>query len=109
MWVEMFLCLVLAHLVVDFVLQTNKMCVDKAVKKWRSRYHYGHAMVVFGLSWLVTWDLDFWWCALVIGVTHLGIDMWKSYHNETVSWFVLDQLLHSHLVPLFQPASRSPV
>lgn len=24
----MFLCLVLAHLVVDFVLQTNKMCVD---------------------------------------------------------------------------------
>lgn len=90
----MFLCLVLAHLVVDFVLQTNKMCVDKAVKKWRSRDHYGHAMVVFGLSWLVTWDLDFWWCALVIGVTHLGIDMWKSYHNETVSWFVLDQLLH---------------
>lgn len=49
----MFLCLVLAHLVVDFVLQTNKICKDKAVKKWRSRYHYGHAMVVFGLSWLV--------------------------------------------------------
>ena len=94
MWVELFLCLVLAHLVVDFVLQTNKICKDKAVKKWRSRYHYGHAMVVFGLSWLVTWDLDFWWCALVIGVTHLGIDMWKSYHDETVSWFVLDQLLH---------------
>ena len=90
----MFLCLVLAHLVVDFVLQTNKICKDKSVKKWRSRYHYGHAMVVFGLSWLVTWDLDFWWCALVIGVTHLGIDMWKSYRDETVSWFVLDQLLH---------------
>ena len=46
------------------------------------------------MSLLVTWDLDFWWCALVIGATHLGIDMWKSYHDETVSWFVLDQLLH---------------
>lgn len=94
MWVEVFLCLVLAHLVADFVLQTNKICKDKAAKSWRSRYHYGHAMVVFGLSWLVTWDLGFWWCALAIGVTHFGVDMWKSYRDEKVSWFVLDQLLH---------------
>lgn len=94
MWVEMFLCLLLAHLVADFVLQTNKICKGKTAKKWRSRYHYEHAMVVFGLSWLVTWDRDFWWCALAIGVTHFGVDMWKSYRDEKVSWFVLDQLLH---------------
>lgn len=94
MWLELLLCLVLAHLVADFVLQTNKICKDKAAKKWRSRYHYGHAMAVFALSWLVTWDLDFWWCALAIGVTHLGIDMWKSHRDENVSWFVLDQLFH---------------
>ena len=90
----MFLCLVLAHLVADFVLQTNKICKEKKAKKWRSWYHYGHAMAVFGLSWLVTWNIDFRWYSLVIGVTHLGIDMWKSYRDENVSWFVLDQLLH---------------
>lgn len=94
MWVELFLCLVLAHLVADFVLQTNKICQDKAEKKWRSVYHYCHAAVVFGLSWLVTWTPGFWWCALIIGVTHLGIDMWKSYREETVTWFTVDQLLH---------------
>lgn len=74
MWVELVLCLVLAHLVADFALQTNKICKDKSEKKWTSLYHYGHAMVVFGLSWLVAFDLGFWWCALIIGVSHLAID-----------------------------------
>lgn len=94
MWIDLFLCLVLAHLVADFALQTNKICEDKAARKWRSLYHYGHAIMVFGLSWLAVWDIDFWWCALAIGVAHLGIDIWKSYRDEKVSWFVLDQLLH---------------
>ena len=94
MWVELFLCLVLAHFVADFVLQTNKICQEKAEKRWRSMYHYGHAAVVFGLSWLAAFEWGFWWCALIIGVTHLGIDMWKSYREEKVAWFVVDQLLH---------------
>lgn len=90
----MFMCLVLTHLVADFVLQTNKICRSKAEKRWRSVYHYVHAMAVFGLSWLVMWTPGFWWCALIIGVTHLGIDMWKSYREEKVLWFAVDQLLH---------------
>ena len=55
MWLELFLCLVLAHLIADFLLQTNKICKNKAEKRWRSLFHYGHSVVVFGLSWLVTW------------------------------------------------------
>lgn len=94
MWVELVLCLVLAHLVADFALQTNKICKDKVEKKWTSLYHYGHAMVVFGLSWLVAFDWGFWWCALIIGVSHFAIDMWKSYRPENVAWFALDQILH---------------
>lgn len=94
MWLELFLCLVLAHLVADFVLQNNKVCKDKAEKKWKSVYHYVHALTVFGLGWLVACDWTFWWCALVIGVTHFAIDMWKSYREENVKWFVVDQILH---------------
>lgn len=94
MWIGLSLCLVLAHLVADFVLQTDRICGDKAARKWRSAYHYVHAAVVFALSWVVTWDVDFLWCALAIAVTHLGIDVWKSYRGEDVSWFVLDQGLH---------------
>lgn len=94
MWIEMFSCLVLAHLAADFILQTNKICRSKAEKRWRSVYHYVHALIVFGLSWLVSWTIGFWWCAVTIGITHLVIDMWKSYREEKVAWFVVDQLLH---------------
>lgn len=94
MWLELFICLVLAHLVADYVLQSNKVCKDKAEKKWKSVYHYVHALIVFGLAWLAAGNVNFWWCALIIGVTHLAIDMWKSYREENVEWFMVDQLLH---------------
>lgn len=94
MWIELFLCLLLAHLVADFGLQTSSSCKSKAQKHWRSVHQYIHAGIVFALSWLVTFDLRFWWAALIIGVLHLCIDVWKSYRKEDVVWFSLDQLLH---------------
>lgn len=98
MWLELFLCLLLAHLVADFVLQTDKICKNKAEKKWHSLWHYEHALIVVASSWLVVGDMDFWWYALVVGGTHFAIDMWKSYCKENVVWFVIDQLLHIAIV-----------
>lgn len=94
MWVEFFLCLLLAHLVADYGLQTSASCKSKTEKHWRSIPQYIHASIVFALSWLVSFDLRFWWCALIIGALHLCIDVWKSYRKEDVVWFSLDQLLH---------------
>ena len=94
MWLELFLCLLLAHLVADFVLQTGKSCKSKADNKWRSPYQFLHAGEVFALSWLVTFDLLFWWGAAIIGVLHYFIDTWKSYRPTKVTWFSLDQVFH---------------
>lgn len=94
MWIELFLCLLLAHLIADFMLQTSKSCNHKREYKWRSEYHYCHAAIVFALSWLASWDLGFWWCALTIGVSHCVVDIWKSYRDDNVKWFVIDQVLH---------------
>ena len=94
MWVDLFLCLLLAHLIADFALQTAESCKNKREKKWRSGYHYFHASIVFVLSWLAAFDLGFWWCALAIGCSHLAVDMWKSYREDKVKWFVADQFLH---------------
>ena len=69
---KLFLCLLLVHVVADFVLQNNKACREKIEKKWRSWYHYAHALIVFGLAWLAAWDVHFWWCALIIGTTHFS-------------------------------------
>ena len=92
--IEFFLVLVLAHLVADFMLQTGRSCKDKKERRWESPHHYVHALNVFGLSWLVSWNVDFWWGALVIGVAHFDIDIWKSYREDKVMWFALDQVMH---------------
>ena len=94
MWIELFLCLVLAHLVADFVFQTSASCKSKAEKHEHSFHQYIHALIVFALAWLVSWDSRFWWGALAIGIVHLCIDIWKSYRPEKVTWFALDQALH---------------
>lgn len=94
MWLELFLCLFLAHLVADFMLQTSNSCKDKVDRHWRSPSLFVHAAFVFALSWLVTFDPGFWWCALLIGAAHYCIDLWKSYRPESVTWFSLDQVLH---------------
>ena len=94
MWLELFLCLLLAHLVADFVFQTRVSCKSKAENHWRSVYHYAHSVIVFALAWLVTLNVRFWWCALIIGFTHFAIDMWKSYRKDDIRWFVVDQALH---------------
>ena len=73
MFLELFVCLLLAHLVADFVLQSYRICKDKRDKKWCSVYHYLHAVIVLGLSWLVVFDVRFWWYALIIGMAHFAI------------------------------------
>ena len=94
MWIDLFLCLLLAHLVADFGLQTTDSCKSKAEKHWLSIHQYIHAGIVLTLSWLISLDLRFWWGALIVGGLHLCIDVWKSYRKEDVSWFLLDQFLH---------------
>ena len=100
MWVEVFLCLLAAHLIADYILQDNSICRDKTEKKWRSKYQYGHAVMVFLLSWLVVWDIHFWWFAIILGVSHLVIDIWKSYREDSVSWFIIDQVMHLLVIGL---------
>lgn len=97
---ELFLCLLLAHLVADFVFQTTASCKSKAEKHWRSGHQYLHALIVFALAWLVSWDVRFWWGALAIGTVHLCTDIWKSYRQEKVTWFALDQTLHVGMLAL---------
>lgn len=90
----MFLCLLLAHLVADFILQSNSICNDKSERRWRSQYQYWHSVLVFVISWLAVLDLHFWWLAVIIGISHFFIDIWKSYREESVTWFILDQIMH---------------
>jgi hypothetical protein len=85
--------LILSHLLTDFVLQPKSWVDDRNKKHFASGKLYLHGLVTGLLAWIMI-GLDFWQVALIILVTHTLIDGWKSYQKITVTYFLIDQLLH---------------
>lgn len=96
--IALLLKLILAHLLGDFVLQPNEWVEDKRKKKLKSKYLLLHGLIHFLLLLLVTWaDPKFLIGILVVGISHLLIDIGKIYienkkYNKLI--FIGDQILH---------------
>ncbi|MGO4918979.1 DUF3307 domain-containing protein [Maribacter spongiicola] len=93
-----FIKLVLAHLIGDFVLQPTRWVLHKQSNKITSKFLYVHVLLHFSLYMLFLWDLSLWKIALVVTVAHFGIDVLKLYmntlfKNKSIPFFI-DQLLH---------------
>lgn len=89
--------LILAHLLGDFILQPNSWVSDKENKKLKSKYLYFHVLIHTVLSFTFLWDIQLWWVAVLVGVSHFMIDVSKLYFQNIKtkkSWFFGDQLLH---------------
>lgn len=84
----------LAHLVSDFYLQTEKSCKNKADNAFKSRHLYIHVLITFACAWLLSLNVGYWWAALLIAVLHLIIDGLKSVCRNLKGAFFYDQLLH---------------
>lgn len=92
-----FIKLILAHLLGDFVLQPNSWVADKENRIFRSKYLYLHILIHTALSLIFLWDLKLWWVAVSVGISHFIIDAAKlSFQNVKTkrNWFFIDQLLH---------------
>jgi hypothetical protein len=84
----------LAHLVSDFYLQTEKSCQSKADNAFKSGHLYIHVLITFACAWLFSLNVGYWWVALMIAVLHLIIDGLKSVCKNVKGAFFIDQLLH---------------
>ncbi|MDI6032747.1 DUF3307 domain-containing protein [Flavobacterium sp. LB2P84] len=92
-----FVKLLLAHLLGDFLLQPTSWVLDKENRKHKSIYLYIHTLLHFILAWILVDMTDFVWFAVVLAVTHGGIDFLKLHFQKNKTkrnWFVIDQLLH---------------
>lgn len=95
MWIRLFLTLLVAHLVGDFLLQTDSLCAKKCERRFRCGFLYVHAVIIALLSLMAFWDLSYWPWALGIGASHLIIDGVKSCVNKDSIWvFLIDQIFH---------------
>ena len=96
-----FFNLILAHLLGDFILQPNSWVADKEKKKGRSIYLYLHVLIHIALTMLFLWDFNLWWVALIVGVSHLLIDVTKlSFQTAKTKriWFFIDQIAHTLVI-----------
>ncbi|MDR6369933.1 hypothetical protein J2795_001524 [Chryseobacterium bernardetii] len=87
----------MAHLLGDFILQPNSWVADKENYKLKSKFLYIHVLIHTVLSLIFLWDLQLWWVAVLVGITHFIIDAAKLIFQNVKTkkrWFFIDQLLH---------------
>lgn len=93
-----FIKLVLAHLIGDFILQPTRWVLHKQSNKIKSKFLYLHVLLHFALYMLFLWDLSLWKIALIVAIAHFVIDVLKLYSNnlfknKSIPFFI-DQILH---------------
>lgn len=85
--------LILAHLLTDFILQPKSWVDERNSKHFSSRYLYLHGIITALTAYiLIGWK--YWLVALVILISHILIDGWKSYRKQSFIYFFIDQALH---------------
>lgn len=90
----LFLSLVFAHIIGDFYLQTDKCCIQKESRKFKSWFLYIHTIIIGLLSWIMVPSCNFGLWALLIAVSHFAVDAIKIHCPKGLWSFVSDQLLH---------------
>ncbi len=90
--------LLTAHFLGDFILQPDNWVEDRNKNKIKSKYLYLHSIVVALLFYLFSFRLSNIWIPLFVFATHLLIDIWKSYKNHKIIYFIIDQLSHIMII-----------
>ena len=87
--------LLLAHIITDFLLQSEKLISQKRVKKGSAPFLYLHSLLAGLLTYLIVQDWSMWLVSIIISVTHFFIDLWKLHkESDSLKYFLLDQLFH---------------
>jgi hypothetical protein len=94
MEISLLIRLIIAHLLTDFVLQSDSWVKRKAEGGWHSKYLYAHGAIAGILAYLFSGFWSLFWVPVVIAVTHTVIDGLKAGHADNIKAFALDQFGH---------------
>ncbi|WP_159517065.1 DUF3307 domain-containing protein [Sunxiuqinia indica] len=94
----LFLRLLIAHLIADFLLQPNSWVEDKNKNGVKSLKLFYHILVVTSISVLFSLDYFTWQIPLFLFIFHYLIDLAKIYlkpsNTGSLLWFLIDQFFH---------------
>jgi hypothetical protein len=88
----------MAHLVGDFTFQPDVKTAEKDQLGFKSKFLKWHILIIFGLSWIASFQLNFIFAAMLIALSHLLLDGAKKYMYKKINLaaytFFIDQTLH---------------
>lgn len=99
---EIIIKTILAHLIGDFVFQTDKSIEDIKTNKFNSKYLYIHFGIHLFLLWILT---GLFVPSLILSIVHIIIDIiTKIYCNNQkyrIQIFIIDQMFHFLSISIF--------
>ena len=98
---EVFIKLLLVHIICDFFLQSDDFCNRKLKNGVKGYELYVHSLIIFVLSWIVLHDLNAWCIAIIVATSHLIIDTIKCLiKKDSLNSFTIDQLSHLAVIAI---------
>ena len=94
MEISLLIRLIIAHLLTDFVFQSDSWVKRKYKDGWHSKYLYVHGAVAGILAYLFSGLWSLIWIPVTIAATHIIIDGVKAKFDDNIKSFSLDQLAH---------------
>lgn len=99
---DVFLKLILAHLLGDYTFQRDHWVAHKEKKKWKSHWLLVHVLIhtILVFLFLLPQSIgELWWVPVIIFVTHWMTDAAKlqfqgKKKKRIIPWFFLDQCIH---------------
>jgi Protein of unknown function (DUF3307) len=101
MIVKLLILQVIAHVLSDYFFQTDASAKDKNENGFKSKFLLKHAVITFVCAWILSFDLNFVFCALAIAIIHYLIDGLKKNLNTSRFSFFIDQALHLAVISGF--------
>jgi len=94
----------IAHLLGDYIFQPDKKAEDKNNLGFKSKFLKWHILIIFGISWLLSFQLNFICAAVVIALSHWLVDSIKKHiinHKKLSKYaFFIDQTIHLFFILL---------
>ncbi len=92
--ISLLIRLVIAHLLTDFVFQSDSWVQQRKKDGWYSKHLYLHGIVAGVLAYLFSglWNLT--WLPAAVAVTHILIDGMKAKYENDLKSFLADQTGH---------------
>ena len=94
MEISLLIRLIIAHLLTDFVFQSDSWVNQKYKDGWHSKHLYLHGIIAGILAYLFSGLWSLIWIPITVAVTHILIDGIKAKYENNIQSFLTDQLGH---------------